>query len=251
MGKLVFLGTSNAISNENHENTHLCLVGERRTILIDCPNNPIQRFEKAGVDPFRLTDIVLTHFHPDHVSGVPQLLMNLWLMGRKEPMKIHGLAYTIDRTEKLMELYSSSEWPGFYRIGYERIPDQNMAPVITDNDFEIVSTPVKHFIPTIGLRFEFPKSKKNIAYSCDTEPTAQVVELARNVDILIHEASGAVPGHTSASQAGEIAKEAGAKHLYLIHYPTGKFATDSIVDEAKETFDGPVTKVEDYMVIEF
>ena len=86
MEKLIILGTSNAIPGENHENSHMVLVGEQRTVLIDCPNSPIMRFQKAGVDINNLSDLILTHFHPDHVSGVPQLLMNLWLMGRRRPM---------------------------------------------------------------------------------------------------------------------------------------------------------------------
>ncbi len=47
MARLIFLGTSNAISDEIHENTHMVLVGEKRTVLIDCPNNPLQRFKKG------------------------------------------------------------------------------------------------------------------------------------------------------------------------------------------------------------
>ena len=46
MAKLIFLGTSNAISDENHENTHMVLVGEKRTVLIDCPNNPFHAFRE-------------------------------------------------------------------------------------------------------------------------------------------------------------------------------------------------------------
>lgn len=251
MAKLIFLGTSNAISDENHENTHMVLVTDARTVLIDCPNNPMQRFEKAGIDSLRLTDLVVTHFHPDHVSGVPQLLMNLWLMGRTQPIIIHGLTYTLDRIEKLLELFAISEWPGFFKVEYHRIPEQNMAAVIENNEFSMVSAPVKHFVPTIGLRMVFPKSKRSLAYSCDTEPTSQVVELARGVDILVHEATGASTGHSSASQAGEIAQEAGAQSLYLIHYPTGKFAKGSPVEEARTTFDGPITLVEDYMFVDF
>jgi len=69
MAKLIFLGTSNAISDENHENTHMVLVGKNSVVLIDCPNNPILRFQNASVNFSRLSDLVLTHFHPDHVSA--------------------------------------------------------------------------------------------------------------------------------------------------------------------------------------
>ena len=66
MPKVIILGSSNAVPSINHENTHLVIVGEERTILVDCVSNPIVRLEQAGVDFNDLTDIVITHFHPDH-----------------------------------------------------------------------------------------------------------------------------------------------------------------------------------------
>ena len=251
MAKLIFLGTSNAISDENHENTHMVVVGEKRTVLIDCPNNPMQRFQKAGVDFNGLSDLVLTHFHPDHVSGVPQLLMNMWLMGRLQPLNIYGLEHTLDRVESLMGFYGWAEWPGFFPVGFYHLPEQALVSVLECDEFHIFALRVQHFIPTLGLRIEFTKSRKVLAYSCDTEPCAQVVQLAQGVDILVHECSGALPGHSSAAQAGEAARLAKVKSLVLIHYPTGQFKSSNLAEEARERFDGPVTLAEDYMVLDF
>ena len=97
--KLIILGSSNAVPSVGHENTHLLLTTPNRNVLVDCATNPLLRLEQVGLDPIRLTDIILTHFHPDHVSGLPSLIMNMWLMGRREPVNIHGLDYTIDRAE--------------------------------------------------------------------------------------------------------------------------------------------------------
>jgi ribonuclease Z len=251
VAKLIFLGTSNAISSEDHENTHMVLVGERCTVLIDCPNNPFMRFRKAGVDFEDLTDLILTHFHPDHVAGVPQLLMNLWLMGRQRSLRIHGLDYTIERVENLMRLYSWTEWPGFFPVEFHRLPEEVLVSVLECNDFHILASPVQHFIPTIGLRVEFPASNMILAYSGDTKPCPQVIELADGADVLIHEASGALPGHSSATQAGQAAQKAEVGSLYLIHYPTGLFASGSPQAEARQQFEGPVTLAEDYMVLNF
>ena len=88
MPKVIILGSSNAVPSIDHENTHLVIVGEERTILVDCVSTPVVRLEQAGVDFNSLTDIVITHFHPDHVAGVPLLLMDMWLMGRAEPVNI-------------------------------------------------------------------------------------------------------------------------------------------------------------------
>ncbi len=251
MPKLIILGTSNAIPDEKHENTHMVLVGETRTILIDCVNSPILRLQKAGVDFNGLTDLILTHFHPDHVAGVPQLLMNMWLMGHRQPLNIYGLHHTLDRMEDLMGLYGWSEWPEFFPVAFYRLPAQEMVAVLDYGEMSIYSSPVRHMIPAIGLRVEFKQSGKVLAYSCDTEPCAEVIRLAEGADVLIHEAAGALTGHSSAAQAGDVARQAEVGALYLIHYPTGSFAAGNQVHEAQERFDGPVSMAEDFVTLEF
>lgn len=251
MPRLIFLGTSNAVPDESHENTHMVLVGETRTVLVDCVNSPILRLQKAGVDFHDLTDLILTHFHPDHVAGVPQLLMNMWLMGRRRPLNIYGLHYTLDRMEQLMGFYGWADWPDFFPVAFYRLPAQEMVTVLDCDEMSIYSSPVRHMIPCIGLRFEFKRVKKVLAYSCDTEPCAEVVRLAEGADLLIHEAAGAFLGHSSAAQAGDIARQAEVGALYLVHYPTGAFTAGSPLSEASKRFPGLVALAEDFQSLEF
>ena len=123
-----------------------------------------------------MTDLLLTHFHPDHVAGVPGFLVESWLLGRKHPLNIYGLSHTIDRLEIMMGLYDWKKWPNFYPVIFHRLPDMEMSLVIGEAELKIYSSPVKHLIPTIGLRIEFVREGKVLAYSCDTEPCPQVVE---------------------------------------------------------------------------
>lgn len=251
MPKLVVLGSSNAIPDERHENTHLALVGDGKFLLIDCPGNPVVRLRKAGLDLDQLSDIILTHFHPDHVSGIGLLLMDLWLLGRKRPLRISGLDDTLNKFEQLMGLFGWGDWPGFFPVPLNHLPLEENAFVLEDTEWRIFSSPVFHFIPNIGLRIESTISGKVLVYSSDTEPCPQVVRLAHRADILIHESAGATYGHSDSSQAAEIAQEAGIGRLYLIHYPTGGFADATILNRASEHFDGPVTLAEDFMEIQF
>jgi len=250
MPKVIILGSSNAVPSKDHENTHMVIVGRHRTILVDCVSNPVVRLEQAGVDFNDLTDIVITHFHPDHVSGIPLLLMDMWLMGRTKPINIYGLHYTLDRLESLMGFYGWAEWPNFFSVGFFRLPESEMAFVMDNEEFKIFSSPVHHMIPTIGLRVECKPSGRVLAYSCDTEPCEQTVRLAGGADILIHEAGGNSYGHSSAEQAGEIATQAEVGKLYLIHYPTGRFAQGNLKEEAGKTFLGDVIVATDFMTIE-
>jgi ribonuclease Z len=251
MAKIIILGSSNAIPNEQHENTHMAVVGDKHIVLIDCVSNPILRLPQAGIEFDALTDLILTHFHPDHVSGVPLLLMNMWLLGRKNPLNIYGLHHTLTRIEDLMGFYAWENWPNFFPVVFHRLPQEEMTQVLDNDEFRIIASPVKHMVPTIGLRMESLQSHKSIAYSCDTEPCAQVVRLANRVDFLIHEATGAGLGHSSAAQAGEIASEAGVNNLYLIHYQTRDFDPSVLIGEAQDKFPGKVCLAEDFMEIEF
>ena len=251
MPKVIILGSSNAIPSLEHENTHMVVVGKERMVLVDCVSNPILRLEKAGLDFNELTDLIVTHFHPDHVSGVPLLLMDMWLMGRRKPLNVYGLHHTLDRVEDLMGFYGWSEWPDFFPVAFHRLPLKEMTTVLDCPDFRIFASPVHHLLPTIGLRFEFNHTRKVMAYSCDTEPCAEVIRLAEGADVLIHEAAGATRGHSSASQAGDVARQAEAGILYLIHYPTGKYARGDPPAEAGQRYQGQVRLAEDFMTLDF
>lgn len=250
MPKLVILGTSDAVPDEQHDNTHMLLLGDERRVLIDCASNPVMRLRKIGVDPNSITDIIMTHFHPDHVSGVPLLLMNMWLLGRDKLLNLYGLEHTVRLMEQFLDAFEWGRWLE-YPVEIKRLRDKKMTPVLESIDFKITSFPVTHFVPTIGLRFEFPKSGKVLAYTCDTAPTANVIWLAKGADILLHEASGASAGHSSAAQAGEMARQAKVKKLFLIHYPTGDYDPKILIKEAAENYDGPIALAEDFMEFSF
>jgi len=251
MAKVIILGSSNAVPTRDSENTHMVIVGQERMLLVDSVSNPILRLEAAGLDFNDLTDIVITHFHPDHVSGLPLLLMDMWLLGRQKPLNIYGLHYTLDRVEGLMGFYNWSDWPNFFPVFFYRLPASEMAQVMDCTDFKVHASPVQHLIPNIGLRIQFGDSRQVMAYSCDTEPCDEVVRLSEGADVLIHEAAGNTPGHSSAKQAGETARKAEVGKLYLIHYASGKYAKGDLIAEARTTYPGEVELAKDFMTIDF
>ncbi|MCH7662976.1 MAG: MBL fold metallo-hydrolase [Chloroflexi bacterium] len=250
MPTLTILGTSYSVPDENHENTHMVLAGKDRRVLIDCVSNPIVRLKKAGLRHEDLTDIIMTHFHPDHVSGVPLLLMGMGLLERRNSLDVYGLKDVVTIMEKILQDYQWKMWHHF-SVKFHRVREKPMQMIIDTDEFRIYTSPVVHFVPTIGVRIEFKQSGKVLAYTCDTAPNPIVIALANDADILIHEAAGASEGHSSPEQAGEVARQANAKHLYLIHYPTGEFLDPYMADKAAKTFDGPITIAEDFMTLEF
>lgn len=252
MARIVILGSAGAVNDAKHDYTHFLLIGERDTpVLIDAGSNPLGKIKDLGVDDDGLKDVILTHFHPDHVSGIPNMMMHMWQLGRHTPLRIYGLHHCINRTEDMMAAHGWREWPNFFPVALHRVSERRQAPVLENDDFRITAWPVKHFVPTIGLRIENKVTGKVLAYSCDTEPTDTLYELAEGADLLIHESAGPPPGHSTARQAGETATKVGAKSLFLIHYQVWNHDPSLLVPEASETFDGPITLCKDYDEFEF
>ncbi len=150
-----------------------------------------------------------------------------------------------------MGFYNWAEWPNFFPVIFHRLPSTEMTSVLDCPDFTVQASPVHHMIPNIGLRIEFKLAQKSLVYSCDTEPCDEVMRLSEGADILIHEATGESPGHSSAKQAGEIAQKAKVGRLYLIHYPTGRYAKGDLIAEAQTAFSGDVVLAKDFMVLDF
>jgi ribonuclease Z len=89
---------------------------------------------------------------------------------------------------------------------------------------------------------------RRIVYSGDTRPTKDIVSLSSNADVLIHDATyddslldkAMEYGHSTASQAAEVAKEANAKLLVLTHI-SNRYKDDGILlGQAKKIFPNTV-----------
>jgi len=249
MGKIIILGTAAAIPTEGADNTHLVILSKKRIILVDTATNPILSLSKAGLDPNSITDLILTHFHPDHVSGLPILMITMWLTGRKETLDIYGLDSTLGRVWQMLELFNISQWANMFPINYHSAEQGDINTLFSDDGMTAIGAEVKHLIPTMGLRFEFNSSGKVIAYTCDSEPCDAIQRLAKGADILLHESAGNSKGHSSALQAGEDADLAGVRSLWLIHYPAGMDEW-RMIEEAKTAFSGEVLIARDFMSIE-
>jgi ribonuclease Z len=251
VAKVVTLGTAAAVPNETHANTYLAVEGKLGFFLIDCGGNPILRIRRAGLALKRFRGLILTHFHPDHVAAVPILLMDTWLLKRTDPLPIYGLQDVVDRYNVLMDLFRRDEWPGFFDTPCHVVSEKVGAPVLENADFRIIAAPVEHVVPNMGLRIENKHTGRAVAYSSDTSPCDAVVELARDADILIHEAAEPTPGHSSAAQAGEVARRAAARRLVLVHYRPAPHKYDRWIEEAAATFGGPVELGQDLKTYEF
>jgi len=90
-----------------------------------------------------------------------------------------------------------------------------------------------------------PRRGRTVVYTGDTRPTLGVIEAARGADLLIHDstfgeeerARAEETGHSTAAQAAEVAREAGARRLVLTHIsPRYTREAPELLAEAKAVF---------------
>jgi ribonuclease Z len=160
-------------------------------------------------------------------------------------LHLYALDGVSKRLQAILENFDWGDWPNFYPMTFHSIDDAVGAQVIDNADFHIRAWRTQHMVPTIGLRIENKANGYIIAYSCDTEPCPNMQAIARNADLLIHEAAGATWGHSSAAQAGELGKAASVRKLALVHYlvPADRQA---LAREAQSTFGAPVDVAQDF-----
>ncbi len=245
-----FFGTSGAVPSPDRDNTALAFYSKDEVVLVDCSGSPYQKILKAGLDPMRVSSLIVTHRHVDHVYGIPSLAHNMGLAGRRTTLHVYALAETTKILRGFLDLFSKEERMP-YRIELHEVPAKEGYPVLQAKGLRILSTPVKHGAPNIGLRVEFdwPAERGAVVYSSDTSPCPSVIALAYGAEVLIHEATfphseaarAASDGHTTGYQAGEVAEQAGAKRLFLCHFSADLHGrVEELRQEAMRAFSGPV-----------
>jgi ribonuclease Z len=242
-GRVVPLGVAAALPDASHVNSYLTVLGESGYWLVDCADTPIARLQEAGVEPAQLSGVVITHFHPDHVYGLPAYLLGLFLLRLEHgyevnEVPIYARPEVLERVRSLVGLFDDQDWLDTLPLRYQSIEPRVGATVAECDDFVISATPSQHSIPSLALRFTGKGTGRSFVYSSDTAPSDGVVELARDADLLFHEATGDGPGHTRPKEAGEVARRAGVERLVLIHYPPEK--AQETLREARAAFAGSV-----------
>jgi ribonuclease Z len=296
--KLVIVGSGSAVPDPARGNPSAAIVAGPDVLLFDCGERTTVNLVRAGINPLRVSHVFFTHLHWDHIADFNYLLMTIWNCGKAETLHVHGPPGTREMTQAFLEAHHvDSE---FVRVFVEQLPvhiverpalepriqhhDLRRGAVLETNSCRVIAGEVKH-LNLLGFAhadwgFRIESDCGSIAISGDTIPCDEMVELAKDVDILVHEATfleeiiearaPAWTGHTGPRGAGRIARLAGARKLVLTHL--GPYDSDAaavemaalyygprrgpqvwskIIQDASAEFDGPVVVAEDGMTFEF
>ncbi len=144
---ITFLGTSQAIPTATRNHTAILLKYKNENILIDCGEGTQRQFRKAKINPCKLTKILITHWHGDHVLGLPGLFQTLTLNGYKKTLYVYGPK----GTKKYIKEFSK-----FFPIKKLKLKvhEVQKEKFLETKDFEISAFPLKHGCPCNGYSFK-------------------------------------------------------------------------------------------------
>jgi len=229
------LGTGAGVSGPERTTTMLAFESGGRSVVVDCGGDVVQRLMAAGVDPAGIEALIVTHEHPDHVAGFPLFMEKIWLLGRRHPIDVYGIRTALDQARRAWNAFHTGGWEGVPEIVEHEVRLEAGAPVLSNEGWRITAAPGTHSVPVVGIRVEDAAGTGVCTYSCDTAKSDDITALARGADLLIHEGTGTVQGgHTTYVQAAEVARDAGARRLVLVHLPVG--VRDEDLAEARSVF---------------
>ncbi len=87
---ITLIGTSALLPLPQRALTSVFLSCDGRSILFDCGEGTQTAARKSGISLIQVDMIALTHYHGDHIFGIPGLLQTMCCMGRTEPLYITG-----------------------------------------------------------------------------------------------------------------------------------------------------------------
>ena len=227
--EIIFLGTSSAVHSYTRNHPAIVLKAFGETMLFDCGEGTQRQLIFAKVSPMKISKIFISHYHGDHILGLPGLLQSMNFRGRDKKLTIYGPKGLDDLKNAIFSLgYSKIEFPiEFVEIGSETVE-------LTD-DYIIKSQNVQHNVPSLAYSIEElkkprflrekaielgvpvgpdfgrlhngeeveidgriikpeqvlgpPRKGNKITYSGDTIPCDEMIEFAKDSTVLIHEST--------------------------------------------------------------
>lgn len=257
--KITFLGTGSMMPTATRNHSSILFNYKEENILIDCGEGTQKQFRIAGLNPLKITKILITHWHGDHILGLPGLLQNLYKNGYNKVLEIYG--------PKGSKKFFENMFKWFYvdlRLNF-KVKEINEGIFFENQDFVLKCTKLNHGIPCLGYSFiekerrkidinylkkfnlknhqiikELQKGKditwegkkiknklatkivkgKKVSFILDTGFTKNIINLVKDSDVLVCES-------THSDELVEKAKEYG----HLTTKQAAKIAKDSKVKE--------------------
>jgi ribonuclease BN (tRNA processing enzyme) len=242
--------------------------------VVDCGDGVARQMVLANIPLTSLRHILITHHHSDHTADYGNLLLLAWgdalttrvdTWGPPPLARITALFLEMNRPDLTVRQKDEGRPP----LGPLVHPHDvsRSGSVFSDDRVRVTCCRVDHPMVPIALAYRFDTLDRSIVISGDTRPTAALTRLAKNADVLVHEAlylprAPGAPGsalrrhviesHTPVEEAGRVAAEAGVRTLVLSHLVPAEnppVTDDEWIAGARTHFDGQIIVGHDLLEI--
>jgi ribonuclease Z len=225
---LVFLGTSGSMPTAQRAPAAILMRRGGDRLLLDCAEGTQRQLLRSSVGLVELAEIFITHFHADHVLGLPGMLKTFALRGREVPLAIYGPRGLVELMASLKRVIG--------KLTYDvRLVELTPGDVLERDGYRLATFGVAHGVAALGWslieltrpgRFDVPAADalgvahsqrgelqrgvsvtvgtrrvvpdevlgpsrpgRKVAITGDTAPSDEIVEAAWHADVLVTEAT--------------------------------------------------------------
>ncbi len=148
-GKVIFLGTSAGIPTAERSLPSIALIWKGEVILFDAGEGSQHNMIKAGISPLKISKVLITHRHGDHILGLPGLLMTMALMGREQNLRVYGPKGISQFLNCVLPAIHEEELD--FKVEAYEIESEGVA--IEEDDYQILAAPASHSVETWAFKF--------------------------------------------------------------------------------------------------
>jgi len=153
--EITFLGTASMVPTKERNPSAILISYGSEGILVDCGEGTQRQMKITGIRLTKITKILITHWHGDHVLGLPGLIQSLGASDYNKTLKIFGPKGTKNYFRALTKTFL------FDRKVKMEINEITKNKFFENEDFLLEAHPLEHGIPTLGFNF-IEKDKRKI-----------------------------------------------------------------------------------------
>jgi ribonuclease Z len=197
--RIVVCGSASPLGNDPaRAQACIAAVTPEHLFVFDVGARSPLRIAEARLPLSRLDGVFLTHFHSDHITGLPDVNLASWVAGRKDPLKVYGPSGVQTVVAGFNQAFSLDRQYRVDHHGDALLPPAagpmeavTFAPgdvVWQDDLLTVTSIPVDHspVAPAVGYRIDY--RGRSAVISGDTVVTDTLFAAAQGADLLLHDA---------------------------------------------------------------